>query len=82
VTQSCNDQPKLNLPCRNNGGSWNIQAARSRHPGGVNATMCDGSVRFVQQNLGHRCLARAQHEQGGRYGPRILSARTVPLALQ
>jgi prepilin-type processing-associated H-X9-DG protein len=52
TTQSCNNQPKMNLPCRDNGGSWNILAARSRHPGGVSVTMCDGSVRFVQQNLG------------------------------
>jgi prepilin-type N-terminal cleavage/methylation domain-containing protein/prepilin-type processing-associated H-X9-DG protein len=26
-------------------------AARSRHPGGVNATMCDGSLRFVSNNI-------------------------------
>jgi prepilin-type N-terminal cleavage/methylation domain-containing protein/prepilin-type processing-associated H-X9-DG protein len=26
-------------------------AARSRHPGGVNATMCDGSLRFVSNNV-------------------------------
>jgi prepilin-type N-terminal cleavage/methylation domain-containing protein/prepilin-type processing-associated H-X9-DG protein len=26
-------------------------AARSRHPGGVNATMCDGSTRFVTNNI-------------------------------
>jgi prepilin-type processing-associated H-X9-DG protein len=26
-------------------------AARSRHPGGVNATMCDGAVRFVKDSI-------------------------------
>ena len=26
-------------------------AARSRHPGGVNAAMCDGSTRFVTNNI-------------------------------
>ena len=26
-------------------------AARSRHPNGVNASMCDGSTRFVTNNI-------------------------------
>jgi len=65
VTQSCNDQPKMNLPCRNNGGSWNIQAARSRHPGGVNVTMCDGSVRFVQQTIGIDVWRAVSTSKGG-----------------
>jgi prepilin-type N-terminal cleavage/methylation domain-containing protein/prepilin-type processing-associated H-X9-DG protein len=28
-----------------------VAAARSRHPGGVNAAMCDGSVRFFSDNI-------------------------------
>jgi prepilin-type processing-associated H-X9-DG protein len=51
VTQNCNNQPTFNLPCVDNGGSWNIQAARSRHVGGVNVCLCDGSVRFVNQAI-------------------------------
>jgi prepilin-type N-terminal cleavage/methylation domain-containing protein len=45
----CNNQPAKNLPC--------IQAsevqlgARSRHPGGVNAANCDGSIRFVTNDI-------------------------------
>ena len=32
-------------------GSWQYYAARSRHPGGVNAAMCDASVRFVSETI-------------------------------
>jgi prepilin-type processing-associated H-X9-DG protein len=28
-----------------------VAAARSRHPGGVNAAMCDGSVRFFFDDI-------------------------------
>jgi prepilin-type processing-associated H-X9-DG protein len=45
------NRPAENLPCVDNGGAWNILAARSRHPGGVNAAMCDGTVRFIRQNI-------------------------------
>jgi prepilin-type N-terminal cleavage/methylation domain-containing protein/prepilin-type processing-associated H-X9-DG protein len=51
VTQNCNNQPAQNLPCTDNGGSWSILAARSRHTSGVNVVLCDGSVRFVSQSI-------------------------------
>lgn len=51
VTQNCNNQPAKNLPCVDNGGSWNILAARSKHTGGVNAAMADASARFITQSI-------------------------------
>ncbi len=51
VTQNCVNLPAENLPCVDNGGSWNILAARSRHPGAVQAAMCDGTVRLIQQSI-------------------------------
>ncbi|MDZ7616222.1 MAG: DUF1559 domain-containing protein [Patescibacteria group bacterium] len=48
------------------GGSAKITAARSKHPGGVNACLCDGSVRFVSdsidRNLWHAIWTRAGGE--------------------
>ncbi|MDC0935581.1 DUF1559 domain-containing protein [Pirellulales bacterium] len=32
-------------------GSWQYYAARSRHPGGVNASRCDGSVSFTSETI-------------------------------
>src|SRR5262249_4462880 len=48
----CNNKPGANLPCINgDAGPNNTVAARSRHSGGVNVALWDGSVRFVSQNV-------------------------------
>jgi prepilin-type N-terminal cleavage/methylation domain-containing protein/prepilin-type processing-associated H-X9-DG protein len=47
---SCNNQPQVNLPCLNGGGSV-ITAHRSRHPGGVQVLMCDASARFISNTI-------------------------------
>jgi prepilin-type processing-associated H-X9-DG protein len=44
---------KLKAPCNGSGACWSTEdfAARSYHPGGVNATMADGSVRFFKDSV-------------------------------
>jgi prepilin-type N-terminal cleavage/methylation domain-containing protein len=53
--QSCTPTVKLNPPCVNRVvGDPNLEetiAARSRHPTGVQASMCDGSTHFVSNNV-------------------------------
>jgi prepilin-type processing-associated H-X9-DG protein len=48
-------KPVNNPPCVPISGSFNgndkFYAARSKHPGGVNATMCDGSVKFFKNSI-------------------------------
>jgi prepilin-type N-terminal cleavage/methylation domain-containing protein/prepilin-type processing-associated H-X9-DG protein len=46
----CPDQSYPNLPpcvTFSTSGLFRVNTARSHHPGGVNAAMCDGSVRFI-----------------------------------
>lgn len=48
----CNNQPTLNLPCAvSTTTDPTMFASRSRHVGGVHLTMCDGSSRFVSENI-------------------------------
>jgi prepilin-type processing-associated H-X9-DG protein len=45
------DDPSNNLPMMNGGDPANFASPRSRHPGGVNAVFCDGSVHFIQDSI-------------------------------
>jgi prepilin-type N-terminal cleavage/methylation domain-containing protein len=53
--QSCTPALRLNPPCANrqvgNPNGEETIAARSRHPSGVSACLCDGSVRFFSNNV-------------------------------
>jgi prepilin-type N-terminal cleavage/methylation domain-containing protein/prepilin-type processing-associated H-X9-DG protein len=40
-----------NLPCTGGDDDVNHAGPRSRHPGGVNAVFCDGSVHFLQDGI-------------------------------
>ncbi len=46
------NKPALNLPCVPINGASETVASRSRHPGGLQVTLCDGSVRYVANNIG------------------------------
>jgi prepilin-type processing-associated H-X9-DG protein len=45
----CTSRPERKMPCTT--GADRSKAVRSRHPGGVNCSFCDGSVRFITNNV-------------------------------
>jgi prepilin-type N-terminal cleavage/methylation domain-containing protein/prepilin-type processing-associated H-X9-DG protein len=48
----CDNEPQANLPCvSGDSGPNNTAAARSRHSGGLNIALADGTVRFVSSSI-------------------------------
>ena len=64
---TCLNNPIPNTPCTP-GGSASLTfyiGARSAHPGGVNASFCDGSVRFVKNTISPATWQALFSEAGG-----------------
>jgi prepilin-type processing-associated H-X9-DG protein len=62
----CQYPHMMNPPCAESiATAPNLMAARSRHSGGVNATMCDGSVRFVKNSISLQIWRAISTTQGG-----------------
>jgi prepilin-type N-terminal cleavage/methylation domain-containing protein/prepilin-type processing-associated H-X9-DG protein len=59
----CNNLPAQGLPCVQ-GADWAL-AARSKHTGGVNAVMGDGSVRFVPNSVNPQTWSLLGSSQDG-----------------
>ena len=51
LAKLCGNHPERNEPCGQGALYYHYQSSRSRHPGGVNACLADGSVRFYQENM-------------------------------
>jgi prepilin-type N-terminal cleavage/methylation domain-containing protein/prepilin-type processing-associated H-X9-DG protein len=58
-------QTGANPPCQPASGPKFGAVARSRHTGGVNVVMCDGSVQFVIDNIDFAIWQAASTTQGG-----------------
>lgn len=62
----CVNNPGQDLPCTGGAGDQMAYAgARSRHPGGINALMGDGSVRFVKNSVNMPTWIALNTIQGG-----------------
>ena len=54
-----------NPPCIQGTGNLVYTAARSKHPGGVNAGMCDGSVKFMKNTIARTVYMGLSTARGG-----------------
>ncbi|MDY0170322.1 MAG: DUF1559 domain-containing protein [Thermoguttaceae bacterium] len=80
LTRHCDpvDANQGRAPCLPGGGygggsltklNMCVHTARSRHPGGVNVAMCDGSVRFVSESIALRIWQSLATPDGGEVIP-------------
>jgi prepilin-type N-terminal cleavage/methylation domain-containing protein len=59
----CSDSPGQGMGCWNGGDGQS--GPKSLHTGGVHALMCDGTVRFISQNLDGTVMARLTAQADG-----------------
>ena len=50
ISQNCTHEPAINLPCVV-GTNFYVMTVRSRHTGGAQVSMGDGSVQFISQSI-------------------------------
>ncbi|TWU20474.1 hypothetical protein Pla52o_43520 [Novipirellula galeiformis] len=66
TTSYFTNQPEMNLPCAvSTTTDPTMFAARSRHPGGVQVGLCDGSVRFITDSINLNTYRALSTTQGG-----------------
>ena len=65
----CNSQPNLGLGCWNGGDGQGAPA--SQHVGGCHATLCDGSVRFINQLVDFKIHQALNSIAGGETIPAV-----------
>ncbi len=61
----CNYPAANNPPCALGPNNIVVLAARSRHSGGVNAGMCDGSVKFFKNSISPATFSALSSTKGG-----------------
>ena len=70
----CVSEPAQQLPCTPQAGDNDAFAgARSRHPGGINVCLGDGSVRFIKNTINHLIWIGVNSISGGE----VISSRLV-----
>ena len=64
---TCRNAPTENLPCTTTATATRprLIAARSRHPGGVQTAYCDGSARFIVNNISATIWSALSTSRGG-----------------
>jgi prepilin-type N-terminal cleavage/methylation domain-containing protein/prepilin-type processing-associated H-X9-DG protein len=72
VEQNCTSRPMENLPCQVFDAANPIMlGARSRHPGGVQVVLADGSAKFAQQNISIGIWRALSTTRGGETAPQL-----------